>query len=67
VGPWADVTLGARAELMLASWIGVEVSGAMMVPITRRRWIFDTPELVVHETPAIGGYLTAGVRFVLAR
>jgi hypothetical protein len=63
---WLDIGLGARAQLMVSSRLGVEIGGGLFAPITRDVWVFDSPRVVVHETPPIGGYLTAGLRVVLA-
>lgn len=65
--PWADVTVGGRAEWMPSEALGLELAGGVMVPITRVTWTFETPPAVVHETPPVGGYLTLGLRVVLAQ
>lgn len=65
--PWLDVALGARAEWMVLPALGIELAGGMLVPITRPRWVFEDPDLVVHATPWAGAYLTIGLRAVLPR
>lgn len=64
---WFDVSAGLRLQLRATPWLDVELAGGVLVPITRDRWVFDTPEVVLHETPAAGGYATFGLRFAVAR
>lgn len=64
--PWLALSTGARAELMLHPRFGVDLAGGMLVPITRDRWVFERPDLVVHQTPPLGAYLTCGLRVVLS-
>jgi len=66
IRPWLDVALGLRAHAALTRRFAVELSGGLLVLITRATWTFDEPEVIVHETPPLGGYLTAGVRITLA-
>ena len=64
--PWVDATVGARAQLVLLPRVAVELSGGILVPITRVTWIFEDPSVIVHDTPPFGGYLTVGLRALLA-
>lgn len=64
--PWFDLAAGARAELELVPRLGLDLAGGMLVPITRARWVFEDPDLLVHETPPVGAYVTFGLRAVLA-
>lgn len=63
--PWFDVAAGVRAHAALLPALGLELAGGLLVPITRETWIFERPDAVVHETPPVGAYVTAGVRVVL--
>lgn len=65
--PWVDLALGARAELMFHTDIGLDVAGGMLIPLTRPRWIFEEPDFVVYETPLLGAYFTVGIRVVLTQ
>lgn len=63
--PWVDVSLGGRAELRLLPRFALELSGGLLVPLTRHTWVFDEPQVLVHETPPVGGFVTLGVRVSL--
>ena len=63
--PWFDVAAGLRAHAALLPGFGLELAGGLLVPITRETWIFERPDTVIHETPPVGAYVTAGVRVVL--
>ena len=63
--PWFDVAAGLRAHAALLPGFGLELAGGLLVPITRETWIFERPDAVIHETPPVGAYVTAGVRVLL--
>lgn len=65
--PWFDLSLGLRTEWMLLPPFGLDLAAGFLVPVTRTVWVFDAPDVAVHRTPPIGGYLTLGVRVLLAR
>lgn len=67
VRPWLDAGFGARARWMIVPRLGVELAAGVLVPITRDIWVFQNPQVTVHETPQAGGYLVAGLRVVLAK
>ncbi len=63
--PWFDVAAGLRAHAALLPGFGLELAGGLLVPLTRETWIFERPDAVIHETPPVGAYVTAGVRVLL--
>jgi hypothetical protein len=66
IRPWVDIAAGGRAQIRLIPRLGLELSGGLLVPITRPTWVFDNPQTIVHVTPSVGGYLSLGVRVILA-
>lgn len=63
--PWLDLAVGLRGSGMLTSRLGIELSGGMLVPITRDTWVFERPLAIVHQTPPVGAYVTVGIRALL--
>lgn len=65
--PWLDLAVGARGSAMITPSFGFELGGGMLVPITRDTWVFQRPFAIVHQTPPVGAYVTAGIRVLLRR
>lgn len=65
--PWLDLAVGLRGSAMITKSFGFELGGGMLVPITRDTWVFERPDAIVHQTPPVGAYATAGIRVLLRR
>lgn len=62
--PWVAAGIGGRIQWALLELLLFEAEGGLFLPFVRDTFFFD-PDLVIHEAPAVGGYLGAGagIRF----
>lgn len=61
---WAAGRLLGEMRFWSGSF-GAELSGGAVLPFAREVFVFDSPERVIHETPAIGAVLEAGLSWRL--
>ena len=62
--PWLGLGIVPRLSVTLARVV-LEVQGGPTFPLVRRSFRFESPDYLIHEVPAVVGYLGlgAGVRF----
>jgi hypothetical protein len=64
---WLAGELGLRAELEVASFLFVELEAQARIPFLHRTYVFERPDEVAYETPALGVGGQLGVGFPLAK
>jgi hypothetical protein len=64
--PWLDVGGLFRLRWSPASFLFLEATGGLVLPITRDRFHFDTPDTTIHRAAPAGGLIggAVGVRFL---
>ena len=64
-GVWFAGLAALRAALALGETFSMEVQGQVRVPFLRRSYVFERPELLTYQTPAVGGGVLVGVTAAL--
>jgi hypothetical protein len=59
--PWFAAHALGRMELSPDPGLSFGVEGAMGFPLTRHEFVFERPEVVVHEVPAVSWSASAGM------
>lgn len=62
--PWVAAGIGGRLQWDVLDFLLIEAEGGLVIPIVRDTFFFE-PDVIIHEVPAVGGYLAAGaaIRF----
>lgn len=64
-GLWAAVLALGRAQWEATPGVTLEIDAGFSVPLRRDTFVLERPLRVIHEVPALGGFMTAGVGIVL--
>ncbi len=58
---WIALEALARGRWDVARWLALHAEGGLLLPITRRTYVFDSPHTVAWQAPAVGIVLGLGV------
>lgn len=63
--PWASVTAGPRVQWLVTEGIRIEADGGLLFPLVRDHFVFQNPQVEIHEVPVASGFGAVGIGVVL--